>query len=115
MCNFKRSNNKFLGLISENDILLLAEQGKFEKNLIAKDLVKDGYDITAKMDSSIASVVKKMYKSEFKHVLIQGDESEVQGIVSVRDFVYHLIEYFPETVYNVLPGKKMSTEDREGA
>lgn len=112
----EKSSNKLLGVISESDILNIAKQGKFDKKSSVKGFIT-GYDAIESPERSIASIVKKMYKSDFKSVLIVDSESEspVQGVVSVRDFVSHLIEYFPETVYNILPGQKLSTEDREGA
>jgi CBS domain-containing protein len=111
----EKENNNLLGLITEADIFQLAGKN-FSKDIKAKDLAKM-YPDEAFYEDTIASVVKKMYKNQFRQIPILDpeDKTKTLGVVSVRDFVSHLIEYFPETVYNVIPGQKLSTENREGA
>ena len=115
-CIILDKSNNLLGMITENDILQLAAQGKFFGYLKVKDLAKKNSEETY-YEESIASVVKKMYKNGFRQlpILDPNDKSKILGVVSVRDFISHLIEYFPETVYNVIPGQKLSTENAEGA
>ncbi len=115
-CVIVDNNNNLIGLITENDILQHAAQGTYSKTIKVKDVVKKNPEITF-YEESIASVVKKMYKNGFRQlpILDQNDKTKVLGVVSVRDFISHLIEYFPETVYNVAPGQKLSTERPEGA
>lgn len=115
-CAIVDNNNKLLGLITENDILQLAAQGTYSNSTKVKDVVKSNPELTF-YEETIASVVKKMYKNNFRQlpILDQSDNTKVLGVVSVRDFISHLIEYFPETVYNVAPGQKLSTERPEGA
>ncbi len=109
-------SNNLLGLITEYDLCQLAAQGKFAGNLKVKDIVKKNTEEVF-YEEPISSVVKKMYKNGFRQmpILDQNDTSKILGVVSVRDFISHLIEYFPETVYNVIPGQKRSTESQEGA
>lgn len=109
-------SNNLLGLITETDILQLAAQGKYDGNLKVKDVAKKNAEEVF-YEESISSVVKKMYKNGFRQMAIldQSDKTKIYGVVSRRDFVSHLIEYFPETVYNVIPGQKRSTESQEGA
>jgi len=111
-----RSTNEFLGMITETDIFQIAGEGKYIGNLQVKDLVRK-YPEEAYYEDTIASVIKKMYKNGFRQVPIldQQDNTKVLGVISARDFISHLIEYFPETVYNVIPGQRLSTESQEGA
>ena len=115
-CVIVDKSQNLLGLITENDILQLAAQGNYSADLKVGSLAKKTSDV-AYYEETIASVVKKMYKNGFRQVPIldQNDDTKILGIVSVRDFISHLIEYFPETVYNVIPGQKLSTERPEGA
>lgn len=115
-CVIVDKSQNLLGLITENDILQLAAQGNYSADLKVGSLAKKASDV-AYYEETIASVVKKMYKNGFRQVPIldQNDDTKILGIVSVRDFISHLIEYFPETVYNVIPGQKLSTERPEGA
>ena len=111
-----KSSKNFLGIITENDIFQLAGTGKYSNSIKLKDIFKELRD-KASYEDSIASVVKKMYKNGFRQITIYhpDDDSKIVGVVSARDFVSHLIEYFPETVYNVIPGQRLSTESQEGA
>ena len=110
-----KETKKLMGIITESDILVLAEKGIYDKNLNVMEFCKNTDFIQVKSNKSIASVVKRMYRTGFKNVIItnENDENKVEGVVGVRDFVSHLIEYFPETVYNV--NLSPTTEDREGA
>jgi len=115
-CVIVDKSNNFLGMITETDIFRIACEGKYNRSLKVKDFVKTNPEQVFYEDN-IALVVKKMYKNGFRQIAIldQDDPKKVVGVVSVRDFISHLIEYFPETVYNVIPGQKLSTEHREGA
>ncbi|MHA2365134.1 MAG: CBS domain-containing protein [Candidatus Hodarchaeales archaeon] len=114
-CAIIDDNKELLGLVTEQDFLRLAGENKLDLSAPVKDIVVQ-YPIFGKSDDSIASIVLSLYQSGFRHIPIFDNKSkEVFGVVSVRDFVSHLIDYFPEAVYNVMPGQRLSTEDREGA
>ena len=115
-CVIVDKDNNFLGMLTEGDIFQIAEEGRYSGTLPIKDFIKKYTDV-AFYEDSIASVIKKMYKNGFRQIPIhdQEDKSKVLGVVSARDFISHLIEYFPETVYNVIPGQRLSTETQEGA
>lgn len=108
-------DEQFLGLINERDLIELASKGQLDVGAPVDSIMRD-YPVKAEMDDSISSAVMKMYKTGFKHLpVLDPATKKVVGVVSTYDFVYHLIEYFPETVYNVIPGQEHSTESREGA
>lgn len=115
-CVIVDKSNNFLGLITETDIFQLAGSNSYSDSLKVKEVLKK-FPEQVFYEDNIASVIKKMYKNNFRQLPIfdQNDKKKVVGVVSVRDFISHLIEYFPETVYNVIPGQRLSTENREGA
>ena len=111
-----KKSNKILGLVTEPDLLNFAGGGKFDgKKKISEFLGKYTEYITVPSNKSIASVVKLMYRSGFRNIVVthETDEKIIEGVVSVRDFISYLIEFFPETVFNV--NLKPTTENREGA
>ena len=115
-CLIRETSNKILGLVTEQDILRFAGEGKFDKNKKITEFLDKNTDYNkVPANKSIASVVKLMYRSGFRNLVVTDDKDEnlIEGVISVRDFVYHLIEYFPETVYNV--NLNPTTENREGA
>ena len=114
-CAIIDKSANFLGLITETDIFELASKGEYAGSKQVKNFVKK-YPEEVFYEDNIALVVKKMYKNGFRQIpILDPKDRKCIGVVSVRDFISHLIEYYPETVYNVIPGQKPSTENREGA
>ena len=112
----ERKSKNPVALISEDDLLELAGKDLYNNEARVSDLlleIKENQKISA--DDSIASAVKLMYRNEFRNLLVinETNDQQVEGVIGARDFVSHLIEYFPETVYNV--NLKPTTDDREGA
>lgn len=101
-----------LGIITERDILSSIGSENFnEINSATTIMTKDFKTIECK--ESIAEIALTLYRNTFRHIAIL-EEGKLLGIVSARDFIHYLVEYFAETVYTVLPGQP--TQDRrEGA
>ena len=100
------------GIITERDILNSIGTGNFNEEAPATSVMtKDFKKVQCK--ESIAEIALALYKNTFRHLAILEDRNLV-GIVSARDFIHYLVEYFAETVYTVLPGQP-TQERREGA
>ncbi|MHA2108916.1 MAG: CBS domain-containing protein, partial [Candidatus Hodarchaeales archaeon] len=68
---------------------------------------------TIECRESIAQIALTLYKNTFIHLPIL-DEGKLIGIVSARDFIHYLVEYFAESVHTLKPAQP--TQDRrEGA
>ena len=48
-------------------------------------------------------------------VPVLGDDAQPAGVLSVKDIVHYLVEYFPANVYNLPPTPDMIQPAREGA
>jgi signal-transduction protein with cAMP-binding, CBS, and nucleotidyltransferase domain len=104
-------NRKLLGIITERDILKKIATSKLDEKAQATTIMTTDFQ-TVECSETIAGIAVKLYKNSFKHMPIY-DNNKLVGIVSARDFIHYLDDYFAETVYTVSPPQ---TQDRrEGA
>ncbi len=106
-------DESFLGLITEHNIAQWVGKNTRldEKSLASTIMVTDL--ICMENHEPISKLVMTMYNHTFQHIPIT-DRGKIVGVVSSRDFVHYLIEYFAESVYNILPDQP-TQKDREGA
>lgn len=110
---------KLQGIFTDTDILMkvlkaenLETSGSLS-NPISRYMSTDVK--TIKSSASIKEAVLMMYQKGFHHLPVMDEENQIFGMINIRDFIVFILDHFPETVYNILPGHKMSTEHREGA
>ena len=105
-------NRQLLGIITERDILKQIASSSIDETAPATTIMATDYQ-TIQCKENIAGIARKLYKTTFMHLPIY-DNNELVGIVSARDFIHYLVDYFAETVYNVSPGQP-THDEREGA
>ncbi len=105
-------NRKLLGMITERDVLQYIATSNLDEKALAITIMTTDFE-TVECSETIAGIAIKLYRNSFKHLPIY-EENKLVGIVSARDFIHYLVEYFAETVYNVSPGQPRQ-ERREGA
>ncbi len=103
---------KLLGIITERDILKFIGNEIFEEEKLATTIMSKEFE-QIECRESISEIALTLYRNTFRHLAIL-EKGKLLGIVSARDFIHYLVEYFAETVYTVLPSQP--TQDRrEGA
>jgi CBS domain-containing protein len=65
--------------------------------------------------ASVQSAVELMASGGYRHLPVLGDGGEPLGVLSVKDVVRYLVEYFPAKVYNLPPTPEHTQPAREGA
>ena len=70
---------------------------------------------TIRRSSSVHSAVELMASGGYRHLPVVGDGGEPLGVLSVKDVVRYLVEYFPAKVYNLPPTPDQTQPAREGA
>jgi CBS domain-containing protein len=104
-------NRELLGIITERDILKKIATSTIDEKALATTIMSTDFQ-TVECSETIAGIAVKLYKNSFKHLSIY-DNNKLVGIVSARDFIHYLDDYFAETVYNVAPPQ--TQDKREGA
>jgi CBS domain-containing protein len=70
---------------------------------------------TVRRSASVQSAVELMASGGYRHLPVTGDGGEPLGVLSVKDVVRYLVEYFPAKVYNLPPTPDQAQPAREGA
>jgi len=70
---------------------------------------------TVRRAASVHSAVELMASGGYRHLPVTGGGGEPLGVLSVKDVVRYLVEYFPAKVYNLPPTPDQAQPAREGA
>ena len=70
---------------------------------------------TLRRKDNVQSAVELMCDGGYRHVPVLGDDGRAVGVLSVRDVIHYLVEYFPAKVYNLPPTPDQTQPAREGA
>ena len=70
---------------------------------------------TINRSDSIQNAIEVMESGGYRHLPVLGDDAQPAGVLSVKDIVHYLVEYFPANVYNLPPTPDMIQPAREGA
>lgn len=70
---------------------------------------------TVRRSASVQSAVELMASGGYRHLPVLGEGGEPLGVLSVKDVVRYLVEYFPAKVYNLPPTPDQAQPAREGA
>jgi CBS domain-containing protein len=70
---------------------------------------------TISRDASVLAAVELMGVGGYRHVPVMAEDGQPVGVLSVKDVVHYLVEYFPAKVYNLPPTPEQTQPAREGA
>jgi CBS domain-containing protein len=109
-------NSTLNGIFTERDVLFrIVDRGRNPAHLPLQEVMTPNPE-TLSVRSAVAYALNKMSVGGFRHIPVVDDEHRPAFVVSVRDVVEFLVEYFPREVLNLPPleGTK-SQRAREGA
>lgn len=101
------------GLITERSVLEWVGSGDLREEDLARKIMEVDF-LSVESTDPISKLVISMYEGgKYDHMPVM-ENGKLIGVVSARDFIYYLIDYFAESVFTVLPGMS-PPETREGA
>ncbi len=114
-CLLLVESKKLEGIFTERDFLLKVA-GLF-KDLSSVPVSKFSTPDpeTLRMDDPIGFALHLMHVGGYRHVPVVNEKNEPVAVLSIKDVVSFLSEYFPEDVLNQPPKPLRSTSEREGA
>jgi CBS domain-containing protein len=68
-----------------------------------------------RLGGSVHAAVEMMEQGGYRHLPVVGERGEPVGVLSVKDVMRYLVEYFPARVYNLPPTPEQAQPAREGA
>jgi CBS domain-containing protein len=70
---------------------------------------------TIRRDARVLDAVELMGVGGYRHLPVMAEDGQPMGVLSVKDVVHYLVEYFPAKVYNLPPTPEQTQPAREGA
>jgi CBS domain-containing protein len=114
-CVLVVKKGKLDGIFTERDILMkVFGSGKdFSKAKVEEVMTPDPE--TLEPDDILAYALNYMHVGGYRHVPVVDDRQHPVGIVSVKNIVDYLADYFPQDVLTLPPRPIRTTKEREGA
>ena len=106
---------KVVGIFTERDYLdkLAGVNTDFDRS-IDEFMTSDPQTVSPEDTCDVA--IRLMTQGGYRHLPVVDPDGAIRGLVSTRDIVVHLAEFFPAEVYNLPPElhKNKTIDTREG-
>jgi CBS domain-containing protein len=99
-CILVVQDDRLIGIITERDLLLKLEQPDLSRPL---ETLMTAEPESLSPDDPIVYALNKMSVGGFRHVPLVDEEGRAVGVVSVRDIVDYIADFFPNDVLTVPP------------
>jgi CBS domain-containing protein len=107
-------SNQLIGVFTERDFISRVVARGLDTALpVARVMTPN--PLTLRPASSILEAVQVMDRGGFNHVPVVNDDGSPRGLLSVKDVVHYLVEYFPAKIYNLPDTPDLKQPAREGA
>lgn len=114
-CVLLVESQRLTGIFTERD-LLYKVVGKMDdlSSVQVSDYSTQNPE-TMHLDDSIGHALNLMHVGGYRHIPVVNDGHEPTGVISIKDAVAFLSEFFPEDVLNIRTKPLRVTTEREGA
>jgi len=112
-CVLIYQGNKLAGIITERDILLkvVARPVSYDEP-VDKFMTKN--PVVLAPNKTVGDAVNLMNERNFRHIPVVHDDDRAHGIVSIKDVITLVAEFFPQQVLNLPPRAHQKLETPEG-
>ena len=95
-------NGKLAGIITERDILnkVIGKMDDFRKRPVTDAMTPDPLRLMP--GDMIAYVMNNMHVGGYRHVPIVNEKDEPISIISIKDVMTFILDYFPEDITNIV-------------
>ena len=105
---------KLVGIFTERDFLNRVVAAGMDPSLPVEQVMTSAPKVVRR-SGTVHSAVEMMELGGYRHLPVVGDDGQPVGVLSVKDVVRYLVEYFPARVYNLPPTPDQTQPAREGA
>ena len=99
-CVLVEEAGRLVGILTERDLLLKLELGDAVRPV--RDLMTPEPEVLT-LDAPIVYALNKMSVGGFRHVPLVDEAQRPVGIVSVKDIIDYIVDFFPNDVLTVAP------------
>lgn len=103
-----------VGIFTERDALTRVIPQKLDLNTPVEKAMTPNPKVLKTTDS-VADAIRLMSQGSYRHIPLVDENSEVTGLLGVRDVVQYLAEHYPWEVYNLPPDPHQVMGTPEGA
>jgi CBS domain-containing protein len=96
-------NERLVGIFSERDVIRRVAGRRLEWDSVSVETVMTPDPESLRTDDMVAYALNYMHMGGYRHVPIVDDQGVPVGIVSIKDVVAYLAEFFPQEVCNLPP------------
>jgi CBS domain-containing protein len=107
-------SSKLVGIFTERDFVNRVVAAGVDVSLPVERVMTAAPKVIRRT-STVHSAVEMMEAGGYRHLPVVGDDGLPVGVLSVKDVVRYLVEYFPARVYNLPPTPEHTQPAREGA
>ncbi len=109
-------DGKIAGICSERDIIQRVLRIAVDPSDVLIEDVMTSEPECLQLNDTVAFALHLMHIGGYRHIPLVNEEHEPVGIISVKDIVGHIVDHFPEEVYNLPPRPlRRGPGSREGA
>ena len=105
---------KLVGIFTERDFVNRVVAAGKEVSGPVREVMTPDPKTLARHDN-VQKAVEVMGTDGYRHMPVLGDDGTPVGVLSVKEIVHYLVEYFPAKVYNLPPTPDQTQPAREGA
>jgi CBS domain-containing protein len=108
------SNGILTGIFTERDVLMkVAGQPTAMDSAVGQLMTVD--PVTLPGDASVAFALNKMLIEGFRHIPLVDDQNRPIAVVSMRDLIDYLSNFFSRDILNLPPDPRIGFRHRDGA
>jgi CBS domain-containing protein len=109
------SNGTLVGIFTERDVLMkvAGQSSDLEHTAVSQLMTVD--PVTLPADASVAFALNKMLIEGFRHIPLVDDQNRPIAVVSMRDLIDYLSNFFSREILNLPPDPRVGFRNRDGA
>ena len=105
---------RLVGIFTERDFVNRVVAAGADVSLPVERVMTPAPKVVAR-GGSVLSAVEMMEAGGYRHLPVVDERGMPVGVLSVKDVMRYLVEYFPARVYNLPPTPDQTQPAREGA
>jgi 2-oxoglutarate/2-oxoacid ferredoxin oxidoreductase subunit beta len=108
-------NGMLVGIFTERDVLMkvAGQPTDIEHTPVSHLMTTD--PVTLPADASVAFALNKMLIEGFRHIPLVDDQNQPTAVVSMRDLIDYLSNFFSREILNLPPDPRVAFRNRDGA
>ena len=105
---------KLAGIITERDILykVIGKMPDFKTRPVTDAMTPD--PLRLRSEDMIAYVMNNMHVGGYRHVPVVNERDEPVSIISIKDVMTFILDYFPEDVVNIVGEPHRGPAEQDG-